>query len=129
MNKTANVSNGKKEKSVLKAIGSVLLAIIASSHHWLHTLLIALGLTTLGSGLLALPPSLRLIFLLISLIISVRFTFVAKHRWHQNRATAWVYLISSIISIVLVITILPQTFETMFNQPAQQAIQHNHNHQ
>lgn len=127
MSGTVNVSDGKKKKSVLKAVGAILWAIIASSHHWLHTLLIALGLTTLGTGLLALPGPVRILFLLFSLAISVRFLFVAKRRWHHDRATAWVYLISSIISIALVFAVVPQTVGSMFNQATQSAVQHNHN--
>ncbi|KLU60867.1 hypothetical protein CEB3_c28400 [Peptococcaceae bacterium CEB3] len=127
MKKKANVSNGRKDKSILKAVGSVLWAIIASSHHWLHTLLIAFGLTTLGTGLLALPGPVRILFLLASLVISVRFLFVARRTWHHERATAWVYLISSIISIVLVVAVVPQTVGPMFNQATQPGVQHNHN--
>jgi hypothetical protein len=61
----------KKEKGILKAIGSVLIAIFASSHHWVHTLLIALGLTSLGTGLFSLSPWVKIVFMLISLVISV----------------------------------------------------------
>ena len=109
----------KNEKTFLKAIGSVLFAIIASSHHWLHTLLIALGLTTLGTGLLALPPALKAVFLLVSLTFSVWFIIVSRHKWISDRPAALVYLISSLISIVLVITAIPQTI-TLLNQPVQQ---------
>ena len=55
----------KKGKGIIKATGSVLLAIIASSHHWVHTLLLALGLTTLSSSLLSFSPTTKIIFLLI----------------------------------------------------------------
>jgi len=119
MTKKKNDPKTKKERALLKAIGSVLLAIIASSHHWLHTLLIALGLTTLGTGLFALPPTLRLVFLLVSLVLSVWFIIVAKRKWSRNRPAAWVYLISSLISIILVFTAIPDTI-TNFNQPVQQ---------
>lgn len=114
-----NHSNAKKERPLLKAVGSVLFAIIASSHHWLHTLLVALGLTTLGTGLLALPPTLKLVFLLVSLAFSIWFIRVAKHKWARNRPAAWVYLISSLISIILVFTAIPNTI-TSLNQPVQQ---------
>jgi phosphoglycerol transferase MdoB-like AlkP superfamily enzyme len=116
MTKNTNHSNPKKEKTILKAIGSVLFAIIASSHHWLHTLLIALGLTTLGTSLLAMPPSIRLVFLLISLTLSIWFIRVARKRWNRNRPAAWVYLISSLISIILVFTAIPDSISS-FNQP------------
>lgn len=119
MNKNKKHSNVKKERTLLRAIGSVLFAIIASSHHWLHTLLIALGLTTLGAGLVSLPPALKAVFLLVSLVFSIWFIIVAKRKWHGNRPAAWVYLISSVISIVLVITAIPQTI-TALTQPAQQ---------
>lgn len=109
----------KKERAVLKAIGSVFFALIASSHHWVHTLLIALGLTSLGAGLLALPPSIRLGFLLISLAFSVWFIIVAKRKWSRNRPAAWVYLISSLISIILVISAIPDTIASL-NEPVQQ---------
>ncbi len=116
-------------------MGSVLFAIIASSHHWLHTLLIALGLTTLGTGLLSLPPSIRLILLVISLILSVWFLRVAKVKWSRNRPAAWVYLISSLISIILVITAIPDTLTSVYpkNEPVQQQEQQQnteqqHNH-
>ncbi len=55
-------SSVKKDRTLLKAGTSILFAIIASSHHWLHTLLIALGLTTLGANLLALSPIMRFCF-------------------------------------------------------------------
>lgn len=103
----------KKERTLLKAIGSVLFAFIASSHHWLHTLLIALGFTTLGSGLLLLSPSIKIIFLLVSLLVSGWFIIVAKRKWNHNRPSAWVYLISSIISIILVVSAIPQTINEL----------------
>jgi len=114
MNKN-NTTDKKSEKTILKATGSVLFAIIASAHHWLHTLLIALGLTTLGAGLLALPPALKAIFLLVSLIFSVWFIIVSRRKWISDRPAALVYLISSIISIVLVTAAVPKTI-TSFSQ-------------
>ncbi len=116
MTEDKNHSNPKKERTFLKAVGSVLFAIIASSHHWIHTLLIALGLTTLGTSLLAMPPSIKLVFLVISLALSIWFLRVAKKKWSKDRPAAWVYLISSIISIILVITAIPDTI-TSLNQP------------
>lgn len=125
----------KKERTLLKGIGSVLFAIIASSHHWLHTLLIALGFTALGSSLLLISPSIKIVFLLISLFVSVWFIFVAKRKWNHNRPAAWVYFISSFISIVLVITAIPQTINDLTEKPTPQqqqldnSVDHNlHNH-
>ncbi|HMM21502.1 MAG TPA: hypothetical protein PKA10_12350 [Selenomonadales bacterium] len=124
MNVTADsASDKKKERSVLKGIGSILLAIVASSHHWVHTLLIALGLTTIGTSLLVLPGPLQALFLIVSLAVSLRFIFVAKRQWQNQRATATVYLISSIISIVLVVAVVPQTVNELFNQSGQRVIQ------
>ncbi|MDM5205382.1 hypothetical protein [Cytobacillus kochii] len=134
MTKDGNHPNTKKERTLLKAVGSVLFAIIASSHHWLHTLLIALGLTTLGTGLFALPPSFRLVFLLISLILSLWFIRVAKKKWSRNRPASWVYLISSLISIILVITAIPDTItnlnqsDPVQQQEQQQDTQQQHDH-
>jgi energy-coupling factor transporter transmembrane protein EcfT len=134
MIKDRNYSKNKKERPLLKAVGSVLFAIIASSHHWLHTLLIALGLTTLGTGLLSLPPSISLVFLIISLILSVWFIRVAKLKWSRNRPAAWVYLISSLISIILVITAIPDTIISVYTpdpvkqQEKQQNTEQQHNH-
>lgn len=119
MNKNDNRPNEKKVRTIFKAIGSVLFAIIASSHHWLHTLLIAVGLTTLGAGLLAMPPSLKALFLLVSLVLSAWYIRVARRKWHHDRPAAWVYLVSSIISIVLVITAIPQAI-TSLTGPVQQ---------
>lgn len=110
----------KKDKSIFKAIGSVFFAIIASSHHWLHTLLIALGLSTLSTGLFSVSPSLKFAFLLLSLIFSLGFILLAKRKWSYDRPSAWVYLISSLISIVLVVTALPQTFAALNQLPQQQ---------
>jgi hypothetical protein len=112
-------SKPKKERAFLKAIGSVLLAVIASSHHWLHTLLIALGLTSLGAGFLSMPPIIKLVFLLISLAFSVWFIIVAKRKWYRNRPAAWVYVVSSIISIIIVFTALPDSIASL-NQPDNQ---------
>ncbi|MDQ0232409.1 hypothetical protein [Metabacillus malikii] len=134
MIKDHNYSKNKKERPLLKAVGSVLFAIIASSHHWLHTLLIALGLTTIGTGLLSLPPSISLVFLIISLILSVWFIRVAKLKWSRNRPAAWVYLISSLISIILVITAIPDTITSVYTpdpvkqQEKQQNTEQQHNH-
>lgn len=114
-------SGTKKDRAILKATGSVLFAIIASSHHWLHTLLIALGLTTLGAGIFTMPPLFKLIFLFISLILSGWFLFVAKRKWSINRPAAWVYLISSIISIILVLTAIPDTLNSL-EQPSNQEL-------
>ncbi|XJZ28051.1 hypothetical protein ACF5W4_04425 [Bacillota bacterium Lsc_1132] len=111
----------KKEKGILKAIGSVLLAIVASSHHWVHTLLIALGLTTLGTGLLSLSPGVKLGFMLVSLIVSVWMIRVAIRKWHHHRSVSWVYFVSSIFSIIIVLTALPQVLAE--NNPSPQPIQ------
>jgi thiol:disulfide interchange protein len=118
MNKSSNVQGvnlyhvqePKKEKGILKAIGSVLIAIFASSHHWVHTLLIALGLTSLGTGLFSLSPWIKIVFMFISLLISVLMIRVAIRKWNHHRSVSWVYLISSILSIIIVLSALPQTF-------------------
>ena len=119
MSKSEVVQDVKRNRGIIKAICSVLFAIIASSHHWVHTLLIALGLTTLSSGLLSLSPSTKIIFLLVSFVISVWFLSVAKRKWSYDRPAAWVYLISSIISIILLITSLPQAISAVI-PPSQQ---------
>lgn len=123
-----NKEKQKKDRTVLKGIGSVLLAVVASSHHWLHTLLIALGVTSLGAGLLQLSPPVKIVFLLISLIVSIWFLAVAKRRWKFDRPSAWVYLISSIISIVFVTTAIPKTVADLVSQSKQQD-QHIQHHQ
>lgn len=114
------MNNGKKDRSILKGIGSVLLAVVASSHHWLHTLLIALGVTSLGAGLLQFSPPVKMVFLLVSLILSLWFLAAAKRRWKFDRPTAWVYLISSIISILLVATAIPSTVHDILSQQQRQ---------
>ncbi len=118
-----------KDKPVLKSIGSILLAVIASSHHWLHTLLIALGLTSLGAGLVSLSPTVKAIFLLFSFGVSCLFLRVSRRKWHRDRGAAWVYLISSIISIILVATAVPQTIAGFKQVPQeqQQQIHADHN--
>ncbi|GEQ21798.1 hypothetical protein CBU02nite_23040 [Clostridium butyricum] len=123
-----NNKSKKSEKTILKAIGSVLFAIIASSHHWIHTLLIAIGLTSLGAGLLALPPSLKAGFLMVSLIFSIWFIMVSRRKWSSDRPAAVVYLISSLISIVLVITAIPKTIGEFYqtSQPQRQQEQSGH---
>lgn len=116
---TTHVHRVKKERTILKAIGSVLFALVASAHHWLHMLLIALGLTTLGAGLFSLSPTVKIIMLLVSLAVSVWFIAVAKRKWNQDRPAAWVYLISSLISIAVVVTAIPQTIAGI-TQPQKQ---------
>lgn len=128
MNKSETVQDRKKDKGIIKAIGSVLFAFIASSHHWVHTLLIALGLTTLSSSLLSLSPPTKIIFLLVSLVFSAWFIRVAKRKWDYDRPAAWVYLISSIISIVMVMTALPQAISDVFPQSQQQQEKDIHGH-
>ena len=64
MKKSEVVQERKTSKGIIKGIGSVLLAVIASSHHWVHTLLLALGLTTLSSSLISLSPPTKVIFLI-----------------------------------------------------------------
>ncbi|PLR82185.1 hypothetical protein CVD25_08765 [Bacillus canaveralius] len=108
----------KKGRGILKAIGSILVAILASSHHWVHTLLIALGLTTLGTGLLSLSPWVKIVFMLLSLVISVWMIRGALRKWNHHRSVSWVYLISSILSIIIVLTALPQIFDD--SNPIQQ---------
>ena len=88
MNKSEAVQNRKKDKGIIKAIGSVLFAIVASSHHWVHTLLIALGLTTLSSSLLSLSPPVKIVFLLVSLVFSAWFIRVAKRKLSYDRPAA-----------------------------------------
>jgi len=119
MNKSGAVPDRKKGKGIVQAIGSVLFAVIASSHHWVHTLLIALGLTTLSSSLLSLSPPAKIVFLLVSLFISGWFIVVVKRKWSYDRPSAWVYLISSVISIVMVISALPQAISDVI-PPSQQ---------
>jgi len=122
------VQSERTRKTLIKAVGSVLIAVVASSHHWLHTLLIAFGLTSLGAGLFSLSPFVKIIFLLISFVISLWFIRIAKRKWRRDRASAWVYLISSIISIALVVTSLPQ-LSVSLNQPnQQQQDQHQQHH-
>lgn len=116
----------KKERAVLKSIGSVLFAIFASAHHWLHTLLIALGLTSLGAGLFSFSPIVKMMFLLASLLLSVWFIVVAKRKWRKARPAAWVYLVSSVISIVLVATALPQAIGGFADDPSQLDQQEDH---
>jgi hypothetical protein len=116
----------KKEKGILKAIGSILFAIFASSHHWLHTLLIALGLTTLGTGLLSLSPWMKIAFMLISLIISILMIRVAMRKWKHHRSVSWVYLISSLLSIIIVVTAL---FQVAFNDNPRLSNNQHFNHQ
>ncbi|GER71889.1 hypothetical protein BpJC7_31920 [Weizmannia acidilactici] len=113
-------SEKNKGKNIFKAIGSILFAIIASSHHWVHTLLIALGLTTLGSGLLSLSPSIKITFMAISLMISIWMIWSAIRKWNHHRSTAWIYLVSSIISIVIVATALVQTVVEINQTPGQE---------
>ncbi|RSK52366.1 hypothetical protein [Bacillus canaveralius] len=108
----------KKERGILKAIGSILIAILASSHHWVHTLLIALGLTTLGTGLFSLSPWVKIVFMLLSLVISVWMIRGALRKWNHHRSVSWVYLISTILSIIIVLTALPQIFDD--SNPVQQ---------
>ncbi|TLS49993.1 hypothetical protein FE782_21890 [Paenibacillus antri] len=111
-----------KPLTLLKGAGSVAFAIVASSHHWLHTLLVALGLTTLGAGLFSLSPQVKMIFLAVSLVVSLWFLRVTKRKWRRNRPAAIVYLISSLISIVLVLTALPQTISDFTQVPDQKVI-------
>ncbi|WP_353948382.1 hypothetical protein ABNN70_00475 [Sporolactobacillus sp. Y61] len=113
-------SDAKKSgqgKTWLKSIGSVLFAILATSHHWLHVLLISVGLTSIGAFLFNMSPLLKMILLIVSLLISVQFIFVAKRKWRHERSIAWVYAISSILSIVIVFSAIPQTIAT-FVQPS-----------
>ena len=83
MKQSEVVQERKKGKGIIKGIGSVLLAVIASSHHWVHTLLLALGLTTLSSSLLSLSPPTKIIFLLVSLVVSAWFIHIAKRKWSR----------------------------------------------
>ena len=130
MKKSETVQERKEGKGFLKGIGSVLFAVIASSHHWVHTLLLALGLTTFSSSLLSLSPPTKLIFLLVSLVVSAWFIHIAKRKWSYDRPSAWVYLISSIISIALVITSLPQAVSAVLppSQTQQQQGKDIHGH-
>lgn len=118
----------KKGKTLIKAVSSVLLAVIASSHHWLHTLLIALGLTSLGAGLLSLPPLARIMIMIISIAVSLWFLNVCKRKWRTDRPAAWVYLISSIVSIILVMTSVPQTIADFNPETVQQEQQDHSEH-
>lgn len=134
--KSGSVSANKKSnrgKTLLKTIGSVLFAIIATSHHWLHILLISVGLTSIGAVLFNMPPLLKVILLIISLVISIRFLFVAKRKWRHERPVAWVYAISSILSIVTVFSAVPQTINSIIQPPSNtqnpgSINTHDHNH-
>lgn len=121
-------SKEKKDKPILKSIGSIALAVVASSHHWLHTLLIAMGLTSLGAGLISLSPSVKGVFLLFSLAVSLMFLKVSRKKWNRDRGAAWVYLVSSIISIILVTTALPQTIADFYQSPQEQQQQEHDQH-
>lgn len=130
------IPEGKKPgrgKALLKSIISILFAIIATSHHWLHVLLISLGLTSVGAALFNLPPVLRIVLLFISLAVSIRFIFVAKRKWKRERSVAWVYVVSSILSIVIVFSVVPQTVSTIIQSPSNtqhsgNISTHDHNH-
>ncbi|UOF92285.1 hypothetical protein LSG31_09035 [Fodinisporobacter ferrooxydans] len=107
----------KKGKGIRGSILSILFAFIASSHHWLHTLLIAFGLTSLGASLISMPPAIRTGFMILSLIISFWMLFVAWRKRITNRPAAWVYLISSLISIIVVVTSFSQFTGTPSSVP------------
>lgn len=127
--KSNQLQKSKKEKGILSAIGSILVAIFASSHHWLHTLLIAMGLTTLGTGLLTLSPWVKLLVMLISLVISGLMIRASVQKWNHHRSVSWVYLISSIISIIIVLSALFQAISSnnLFPQNDQQ-VDHQQHH-
>lgn len=91
-----------------RTVETVKKVIIPSSHHWVHTFLLALGLTTLSSSLLSFSPPVKIVFLMVFLVVSTWFIYIAKRKWSYDRPAAWVYLISSIILTVLVITALLQ---------------------
>lgn len=128
--KSESGKEGKKStqgKTWLKSIGSVLFAIIATSHHWLHLLLISVGLTSVGAFLIDMPSILKIILLILSLVISIRFIFVAKRKWRDERSVAWVYVVSSILSIVIVFSAVPQTIYAMIQPPSNTQNQNNIN--
>ncbi|MCM3800159.1 hypothetical protein M4A92_16320 [Caldibacillus thermoamylovorans] len=46
---------------------------------------------------------------------------MAKRKWPLNRPASWVYLLSSIISIILVLSAIPDTLNSL-EQPSYQEI-------
>lgn len=94
-------------KAIGSSIGSILIAIVASSHHWVHMLLIALGLGAVGAGLFTMPIPIRIGLVAVSVAVSIGMLFVAWHKRTKNKAVAWVYFISSIVSLVIIGTSLP----------------------
>lgn len=56
----------------------------------------------------------------ISLMISIWMIWSAIRKWNHHRSTAWIYLVSSIISIVIVATALVQTVVEINQTPGQE---------
>ncbi|MCL6444449.1 MAG: hypothetical protein K6T83_13525 [Alicyclobacillus sp.] len=112
------------EKAIGSSIGSILIAIVTSSHHWVHMLLIALGLGAVGAGLFTMPIPIRIGLLVVSVVVSIGMLFVAWRKRTNNKAVAWVYFISSVVSLVIIATSVPTLVQSAAPSVHQE---HHHN--
>lgn len=111
-------------KDFWRSVGSILIAIVASSHHWLHMLLLTLGLGVLGVGITTMPLTLRIVLVVFSFVVSIGMLFVAWRKRIHNKVVAWVYFFSSVLSLVILATSLPVLVQT--NTPAPSAHEQHH---
>lgn len=90
-----------ERRSALAAIGAFLAAFVASSHHWLHMLLLSLGVGV-GFSALLFDPLARRAMLVASVAMTALVAWWAWRRPHRALAERLALLASIAISLGLV---------------------------
>lgn len=89
-------------RSFLAAAGAFLAAFVASSHHWLHMLLLSLGVG-FGASALLFDPTIRRAMLVVSVIMTALVAWWMLRRPHRALATTLALGLSVAISLGLVV--------------------------
>lgn len=91
----------KPQKEYITSVGSVLAAFLASSHHWLHMLIMALGIGSGAmSGWMALP-AVRHAMVIMSLSMVAYMQVTYWRRKHRPLRMTVMVMGSSVMSLVM----------------------------
>lgn len=90
----------QRRESVL-SVGSILLAFLASQHHTLHMLLMALGAGGASMSFMAMFPMVRRAMLILALLM-IGWTIRQLYRQQQPKAMRLMGSLSAVVSLALV---------------------------
>jgi hypothetical protein len=87
------------QKEYVTSVGSVLTALLAGSHHWIHMLILALGVGSGAVSGLMTNPLVRHAMLVLSLSMVAYMQITYWRRKHRTWAMTLVVMFSSVMSV------------------------------